>query len=118
MIREVGVKDTINLQQFTTLFAKIEESMSEAAEGVGEGFGSGVNDNGNEEDDDDGEEPSPEELEEIAKELFDELRGKKNTVSFKKFKAWEGVSEVIAKGFNCYSRVIMIFHECNSNFKI
>jgi hypothetical protein len=44
----------------------------------------------------------------MAREVFDEIRGKKETISVKKFKSWEGITEIIESGIT----ILKTFRMC------
>jgi len=83
----------ISLAEFTQLVELLDEA---AAAFYGEdGEKQGEEEEGGEEDD----EPTAEELEAITREIFDELKSAKtDEVTVKKFKAWEGLKEVLDNG--------------------
>jgi Ca2+-binding EF-hand superfamily protein len=103
LVKEVGATNgKMTFDQFWQLVNLLEEASDASkpmpvpskitAEDVSESLG----DDG---DDDEELDPTDEELEAMAREIFDELKNSKtNKVTVKKFKAWEGVREVLDSG--------------------
>ena len=80
-------KGDMNFEQFYELVILLDET----AEGNIDNDDADVDDD-EEEDDEEEEEPTEEEIEEMAKEIFNELKSPKTgKVTVKKFKAWDGV---------------------------
>ena len=101
MLHDVGAEKDLTLNQFIQLFQLIENSMRDANEGVGDL----IEKNDERVDDqldvgrEDEDEPSSEELDKMAQEIFDSLKGKrKSVVTTKKLMKWEGISDAIAEG--------------------
>ena len=83
-------KGDMNFEQFYELVILLDET----AEGNIDNDDDVLDDDeeDGDDDDDDDEEPSEEEIEEMAKEIFNELKSPKTgKVTVKKFKAWDGV---------------------------
>lgn len=91
-VSEVGLKKGADLtqEQFIALVTMLDENMRAMAEGD--------NDAGMEEKDDDEPNFDSEELEAVAQEIFDELRGKSKALPIKSFRKWEEVQEALKAG--------------------
>ena len=93
LIEEVGGMKTqsLSFDQFWQLVNLLEDASDAAADKVASGMKDDV--------DDSELEPSPEELDDMAREIFDDLKNPKtNTVTAKKLKNWEGIKEVLDSG--------------------
>ena len=103
-----GKGGEMSFEQFKELLRMVDEAAAafvdvNAGEEVGEEDVDSMDeddedDEDEEDDEDDGEDLSPEELEAMAQELFDELKGKNGKVTIKVLKAWEGISDVVESG--------------------
>lgn len=108
LLKEVGVKKSIDFDQFSKLVEILDDLASEHDESSAPSStqkasssaqekkpsNSAMMDDKNDDDDDD--EDQSDEFAEIYREVFDELSGGKPTVSISKFKAWEDIQEMIS----------------------
>lgn len=109
LIEEVLVdstdKSTLNFDHFLLLDSVLQdaaqiEGMAEDGEDDMSADGSSTSKSGSESDEVmDDDEPTAEELDEMARDLFDELKSEKSgKLSVKKFKKWDGIKEEIGNG--------------------
>ena len=124
MLSEVGAETELSLDQFGQLFQLIEDSMSAADEGTGylmteDGDGKKDVKQETKKDAVQEEELTHEELEQMALDIFDGLRGKKkNVVTAKKLMKWEGISDAIADGLvtkTAVQKILAKFDVANTN---
>ena len=88
-------KSTMNFEQFFKLVTSLDEIAQEAQQKLDDESDDDEDVDTKEDEDD---EDDDEDLEEVARELFDELRGKDKKVSVAAFMAWEDVKDMIKDG--------------------
>ena len=79
----------------------LESGAIEASLSLPTGSGAGISDVDEDEDEDEEDqqqELNEEELRQLAREIFDELRGNAKSLPVKKFKKWEEVAELVSAG--------------------
>lgn len=93
-LAEVGYQkgSDLSYEQFASLVTMLDENMRAMGDGVSEQSGEGDSEEDEKVDLDDAE------LEEVAREIFDELRGKAKGLPIKAFKAWDEVRSAVAAG--------------------
>jgi Ca2+-binding EF-hand superfamily protein len=99
-LEEVGVKKGAELtqDQFVALVTMMDENMRAVAGGAAEDDNAPGATLGEGEDDESSPEIDSEELEAVAREIYDELRGKSKALSVKAFRKWEEVQEAVKAG--------------------
>jgi hypothetical protein len=104
IVKEAGssMTGTLNKEQFFQVFADIDELTD-------------VDDSDESDDGVDGEDFDDENFDEIAAEIFDELRGKKTSVSVKKFMEWDDMKDLIAEGLITSKQIASIVKEAGSS---
>lgn len=98
---EVGYKkgSDLNYEQFAALVTMLDENMRAMGDGAAEaGAMERSSSQGEGEEDEDEMEIDDAELEEVAQEIYDELRGKAKSLSIKAFKQWDEVKSAVAAG--------------------